>query len=354
MDRSSPNEIPRIIHQTWKNKEIPEEWKDCVQSWKAFNPEYTIKLWTDADNRQFIMEYYPEFLSVFDAYSYGIQRADAIRYFLLYHFGGLYVDLDFECLQPIEPLLHNKKFVIGLEPGKHATNYNETSLICNAFMASVPKHQFLKEVLTTLKTISPKISLHNEVLSTTGPLMINNVLKRTAIKDVTVLKEHVVYPFHSGQKELSLLFNKKNKYREIKNRCIKNGTFAIHYWGNSWVRSLAGELENPRPFDVEGYRFYPGRDSAGFDIENFGRNIDTLASECNKNKQALGFNTDGFIKYQILPFYRWSRIDDKNGNQGLYVKKGLRHFCVRWLRLLVLFTDKLNRVNPFNRRKEST
>jgi mannosyltransferase OCH1-like enzyme len=37
---------------------------------------------------------YPWFLETFDGYPYPIQRADAIRYFVLHHFGGIYIDLD--------------------------------------------------------------------------------------------------------------------------------------------------------------------------------------------------------------------------------------------------------------------
>jgi mannosyltransferase OCH1-like enzyme len=37
---------------------------------------------------------YPWFLETFDGYVYPIQRADAIRYFVLHHFGGIYIDLD--------------------------------------------------------------------------------------------------------------------------------------------------------------------------------------------------------------------------------------------------------------------
>ena len=37
---------------------------------------------------------YPWFLETFDNYQFPIQRADAIRYFVLAHYGGIYIDLD--------------------------------------------------------------------------------------------------------------------------------------------------------------------------------------------------------------------------------------------------------------------
>lgn len=53
-----------------------------------------LQLWTDADAREFIEKEYPWFLETFDGYPFNIQRADSIRYFVLYHFGGIYIDLD--------------------------------------------------------------------------------------------------------------------------------------------------------------------------------------------------------------------------------------------------------------------
>ena len=53
-----------------------------------------LQLWTDAKSREFIATEYPWFLATFDNYSQPIQRADAIRYFVLSHYGGIYIDLD--------------------------------------------------------------------------------------------------------------------------------------------------------------------------------------------------------------------------------------------------------------------
>lgn len=51
-------------------------------------------LWTDATARLFMQTHYPSFLPTYDSYEYNIQRADAIRYFVLHRYGGIYMDLD--------------------------------------------------------------------------------------------------------------------------------------------------------------------------------------------------------------------------------------------------------------------
>jgi mannosyltransferase OCH1-like enzyme len=52
------------------------------------------QLWTDELSMEFIAREYPWFLETFQNYPYPIQRADAIRYFVLAHYGGIYIDLD--------------------------------------------------------------------------------------------------------------------------------------------------------------------------------------------------------------------------------------------------------------------
>jgi len=56
-------------------------------------------LWTDRSSRDFIQEHYPWFLDTFDGHKYPIQRTYAIRYFILFHFGGIYVNVDVGCLR---------------------------------------------------------------------------------------------------------------------------------------------------------------------------------------------------------------------------------------------------------------
>jgi mannosyltransferase OCH1-like enzyme len=55
------------------------------------------QLWTNEKSRDFIQTEYPWFLETYDAYPYPIMRADAIRYFILSHYGGIYIDLDDVC-----------------------------------------------------------------------------------------------------------------------------------------------------------------------------------------------------------------------------------------------------------------
>lgn len=65
-------------------------------------------MWTDAKSRELIATEYPWFLNTFDNYSQPIQRADAIRYFVLAHFGGIYLDLDDVNPFPLPQWIHQQ------------------------------------------------------------------------------------------------------------------------------------------------------------------------------------------------------------------------------------------------------
>jgi glycosyltransferase involved in cell wall biosynthesis len=93
--------LPRVIHQTWRDADLPPAFAHLAQTWRALNPGWAWRLWTDADNRDFVAQEYPGLLTFYDAYPFPIQRVDMVRYLILQRHGGLFVDLDFEALRPI-------------------------------------------------------------------------------------------------------------------------------------------------------------------------------------------------------------------------------------------------------------
>jgi len=90
-----------IIHTMWSTSEIPTRWKATAKSWLRLNDKFVYCLWTDAELENFVADRYPWLLATYLAYPYPIQRADVARYLLLYHYGGIYVDLDVGCLTPL-------------------------------------------------------------------------------------------------------------------------------------------------------------------------------------------------------------------------------------------------------------
>ena len=103
--------IPKIIHQIWLGSPFPQEYKKYQESWQKHHPDWEYKLWTDAEvadldliNRD-----------LYDAsLNYG-EKSDILRYELLYRYGGMYADTDFESLKPLDTLHYSYDFYIGIQ-----------------------------------------------------------------------------------------------------------------------------------------------------------------------------------------------------------------------------------------------
>lgn len=167
--------IPKIIHQTYKNEDIPETWQPGQQACVDLHPDYQYILWTDDMARDFIAEEYPWFLKTWDSYPYPIQRADAIRYFALAHYGGVYIDLDDGCMRRLDPLLTVPAFVRETQP----------TGISNDVMGSVPGHLFFIKAIENLQRYQRNwLVPYITIMFSTGPLFLSVMLMQYKRKGV--------------------------------------------------------------------------------------------------------------------------------------------------------------------------
>jgi glycosyltransferase involved in cell wall biosynthesis len=228
--------IPRIIHQTWKTTEVPGHLSFFQRTWAAHHPGWEYRFWTDADCRDFIASQYPHFLPIYDGYADPICRVDAIRYFLLRHFGGVYADLDFECLRPLDPLLEGRGALLGLEPPSHVAiqqskGYEFDWILCNALMASEPGHPFWEHVLARL------IESTNQPgpLDATGPFFLTRALHTYPDKgQVSVLPAELLYPADSSDCDEGRLFDPEYWDR------VTRRAYTMHHWAGTWFKTSEG------------------------------------------------------------------------------------------------------------------
>jgi mannosyltransferase OCH1-like enzyme len=132
--------IEKNILQTWKSKSsIPENFRYWSGTIRDLNPQFSYYFWDDGDNRTFIETNYPWFLDVYDKYPLEIYRVDAVRYFWLYHFGGVYIDMDSECLRPLGDLCEDNT---GVVLGRMGHDESFVHSIPNAVMMSSSRERF--------------------------------------------------------------------------------------------------------------------------------------------------------------------------------------------------------------------
>jgi len=193
------NGIPKIVHQTWKNEEVPAHWASSAEAWKSLHPDWTYLLWTDADIEAYISKLWPESRQTFEKLEEPIQRVDLWRYFVLRDFGGVYCDLDIRPKANVEGALESCLGHVFLVPSA-----NNSGQYTNAFMASTRSEQagvFWTQMIDYVdawpaKAIDHLASSirHVRIVASTGPLALSRVAERTQMP-VTVLPKVVWNPY---------------------------------------------------------------------------------------------------------------------------------------------------------------
>ena len=147
--------IPKIIHQTWKDKNLPPIIYKLVSENISFLKQngYELMFWTDEMILKLISEEYPNFYNIYKLARTGVQKGDIARIILVYHYGGIYIDLDVLILKDFAELLdmNSNKLYITYEPsGQTNALYNSDKYICNAFFAANKKNNMLKVILNNI------------------------------------------------------------------------------------------------------------------------------------------------------------------------------------------------------------
>ena len=216
---SKKPKIPKIIHVVWINGKIedcsvPQELKKYIVTWIEKNPDWKFKLWTDADVAKITLDNQDLYD---DAINFGV-KSDILKYEIVYRYGGVYVDTDFECLQPLDIFHHCYDFYVGIQPLD--TQYLQLGA---ALFAAKPGHPLLKHVIDTMKN---SYETHEGAPAKTGPIHFTRAFFDVADKLDTIdvaFPASYFYPLGGYEKEID------------RKRWKKLGAFAVHWWGMTWM-----------------------------------------------------------------------------------------------------------------------
>jgi len=135
------------------------------------------------------------------------QKADLMRYEILYNYGGIYLDIDFEIFQNLSSLLTNELVVC-----------NEDELIDKhmsiGFIACVKQNEQLLNCVNRVKDIN----FTKKVNVASGPTFFRSCLNLT--NSVTLLPTNTMYPTHYSNPTKP--FVKTDKI------------YGCHHWNKAW------------------------------------------------------------------------------------------------------------------------
>ncbi|XP_013420559.1 uncharacterized protein LOC106180932 [Lingula anatina] len=150
--------IPKIIHQYWPDYHIPPNTQSWISSWESKNTDWQHWFWTQDAVDKFFKKFYPSFQKEMSTANstkqHRIIKEEIVRYLIIYEFGGLFAELDVECLRPLNRALAGKVCVLAEQPAEHALLFQYptgSKLLSSALLMCRPHHPFYKMVIDSIK-----------------------------------------------------------------------------------------------------------------------------------------------------------------------------------------------------------
>jgi hypothetical protein len=264
IQHSQLHRIPNTIHFIWLGRnELPfrgtSDWNKPMISWHKRHADFQIQLWTD---RSISNEHWRNEAALkyaLDREMYGM-ASDVLRLELLHKYGGIYVDVDYFCVDSVSDLLRGNAFVCG------ASNAGCVELN-NGFMAATPGNVHVDRMMgriqtwfaTTMTTLPLMVSFldketaaalekarhltNDDVIAQTGPGLLTREIGSYLVSNdsdhagILILNHAVLHPVPNYIRGDAAL-NAMDMY------VVPGVTKAVHLWGCSWQHTDSAIYES--------------------------------------------------------------------------------------------------------------
>jgi hypothetical protein len=213
--------IPKIIHYIWfGGKPLPKLARKCIASWEQFMPDYEIRRW-DETNFDINMIPYTREAAVAKKWAF---VSDYARFWILYHYGGVYFDTDVELIKPMDDIL-NRGAYMGIECGNPEVGI---SVAPGLGMAIEPQNNLIAEILKIYDKMHFDINLIGSKDMKTIVYHTTQYLYSKGLKNenkVQCVDDIYIYP--------NMFF-----CPPLLNMKITSDTHSIHHYDGSWNTPL--------------------------------------------------------------------------------------------------------------------
>lgn len=230
--------IPKVVHFIWLGpRSFPGESVKNIRTWMAKNPDWTFKFWTDRERdppchgmETIVMKKYsfPLLGRCYEASENWGEKSDVLRFEILFHQGGVYVDHDANCLQPFDGMHGAYDFYCGLEaPHPPVAGLNIT--VGNGVIGSRPGHPVVKEVIGLIDRRWDE--LQEKYPGKDGFSRTQIVMERTYLALTLALRTKLDLPGNSDIVLPAAYFFAKPGLKPLYSR---------HFFANSWAKDGKG------------------------------------------------------------------------------------------------------------------
>jgi mannosyltransferase OCH1-like enzyme len=189
---SNVSRIPKIIHQLWIGDKPPPT--KMMDTWRDMNPEFEYIRWTEDLIREKKLKFEcKKRIQEMDEIN---GKADIMRWEILWRYGGVFIDADSFCIEPIDDTLMNTQAFAGweheeLRPG----------LVATGTMGFPPDHALPRAAIDWMLINS--VSFEKTKLKawqSVGPGLLTKLYNTKVCNDMTVFPSYYFLPVHcTGQ-----------------------------------------------------------------------------------------------------------------------------------------------------------
>jgi len=216
--------IPKKIHQVWLGSEFPDKYKRIRDTWIEKNPDWEYKLWTDKDVNDFELKNIDQFNKIDNLGA----KSDIFRYEILYRYGGLYIDTDFECIKSFNDLLYLDLF--------SGTGHVDVPEVFNGLIGCKVGHKLIRTLIDDINVLST--NNFDEIIALTGPKYFSNKLfeyiENNNEDKAVIFPTTFFYPLPAVYRHM-IREDNTNSQNMVKQFITKN-SYCVHLWYTSWQK----------------------------------------------------------------------------------------------------------------------
>lgn len=220
------NIIPKVIHYCWFGKKpLPALAVKCIQSWRTYFPDYEIKEWNEDNFDVNAIAYTRE---AYKAMKYAFV-SDYVRFWTLYHYGGLYFDVDVEVIRPMDHIISRGAFMGFENNGIEINEMADPSLGVNPGLGlGAPANMDIYKTIIEYYQSESFYTSEGKCNLTTVVTRVTNLLVEKGLQQTNQLQEVegiIIYP-HEYFCPIRTTDSQMN---------ITPKTVSIHHYAASWT-----------------------------------------------------------------------------------------------------------------------
>lgn len=210
--------IPKVIHYIWLGpKPLDKLSLKCMKTWERVLPDYEVVRWDDEKCKEIIEG------NLYARQAYELKKfafvSDYLRLYVLYHYGGIYMDTDVKVIKRIDEFLRFSAF----------TSFQDETMIPTALMGSERGGEWVR-ILLDYYDHAIFVDKEGKIDFTTNVTTITRISEDYGLiknGEEQVLKNDVhIYPRE---------FFCPLDTRASRNDNITFNTYAIHLYNGSWT-----------------------------------------------------------------------------------------------------------------------